>query len=292
MLQNCDMFETQMTQSNFTLRRLMIAARHLILQEISVRPSGEWIPGSGWTVVRTVEGAGYCLQTGTALELNAGDMAVAGPKATVVFRASQLGVLKLEYFQVLSQCLNALLTVTEWRQLEDPASEAAKRLQYFAASDPAAQKFTRLAAQSQRDGLVVRSGLLQVWAASIASLLPAAGTTPVANNLRERFRQFVGKMSEAELAVSSLEQLAGELHCSERHFSRLFREEFNISLRARQTELRLQRARQLLAESDAKIINIAQESGYRHLGLFNALFKRRFGVTPSQWREQNPAARS
>ena len=82
--------------------------------------------------------------------------------------------------------------------------------------------------------------------------------------------------------MRSLTELAGQLHCSERHFSRLFREEFNISLRARQTELRLQRARQLLTESDAKIINVAYESGYRHLGLFNALFKRRFGVTPSQ----------
>jgi hemolysin activation/secretion protein len=96
-------------------------------------------------------------------------------------------------------------------------------------------------------------------------------------------------MSEAELATRSLTQLAEELHCSERHFSRLFREEFHISLRSRQTELRLQRARQLLAESDAKIISVAYESGYRHLGLFNAMFKRRFGVTPSQWRQQNLA---
>jgi len=268
----------------------MITAQHLILQEISLPPSGEWTSGSGWTVARVNEGAGYCLQPGTALELNTGDMVVAGSGAAAVFRASQLGTLKLEYFRVLPQYLNGLLTVTEWRQLGDIGSQAGKQLRYFAASEPSAQKFTRLAAQSQRDGLAARSGLLQLWAASIAILLPAADTAPVANNLRERFRQFVGKMSEAELAVSSLAQLAGKLHCSERHFSRLFREEFRVSLRARQTELRLQRARQLLAESDAKILQVAYESGYRHLGLFNALFKRRFGVTPSQWRQQNLAA--
>lgn len=237
--------------------------------------------------MRAAEGAGYCLQTGAAKEFNVGDMVVVGPNAAVIFRASQLGVLKLEYFHVLPQCLNGLLTVTEWRQLEDASSEVTTRLQYFAASDPTAQKFARLAAQSQRDGLAARSALLQLWAASITGLLPASSTPVTTNNLRERFRHFVGKMSEAELAVRPLTQLAGELHCSERHFSRLFREEFNISLRARQTELRLQRARQLLAESDAKIINVAYESGYRHLGLFNAMFKRRFGVTPSQWRQQN-----
>ncbi len=269
----------------------MTVERHLILQEISLRPSGEWTPGGGWTVVRAAEGAGYCLQHGaTARELNAGDMIIAGSNVPVIFRASQLGVLKLEFFLVLPQYLNGLLTVTEWRQLEDTTSQAATRVLHLAADSPPAQKFTRLAAQAQRDGLAARLSLLQLWAASITSLLPALGTISAASNLRDRFRECVGKMSEAELAARSLSELAAELHCSERHFSRLFREEFHVSLRSRQTELRLQRARQLLAESDAKVINVAYESGYRHLGLFNAMFKRRFGVTPSQWRQQNFSA--
>src|SRR5580698_11249084 len=101
----------------------MIADRHLVLQEISLRPSGEWSPGGGWTDVRAAEGAGYCMQTGSARELNTGDMVVMGPNTAAVFRASQLGVFKLEYFQVLPQCLNGLITVTEWRQLEDASSE-------------------------------------------------------------------------------------------------------------------------------------------------------------------------
>jgi len=80
------------------------------------------------------------------------------------------------------------------------------------------------------------------------------------------------------------------LHCSPRHFSRLFRAEFGVPLRKRQTELRLQRARQLLADANAKILKVAYESGYRHLGQFNAMFKKRFGVTPSEWRQQNLSA--
>jgi len=268
----------------------MIAARHLILQEINLRPSGEWTPGGDWAMVRVAEGSGYCLQTGTARDFNAGDAVMASLTAGVIFRASQLGGLKLEYFFVLPECLSGLLTVMEWRQLAEAAGTAAARMQYFPAADSVAQKFTRLAAQPQRDNLAMRSALLQLWAASVASLLPAAGAATAASDLRERFRQFIGRMSEVELAGRSLTELAGELHCSERHFSRLFREEFNFSLRARQAELRLQHARQLLAESDASVTVIAQESGFRHPGLFKAMFKRRFGVTPSQWREQNQAA--
>ena len=63
-----------------------------------------------------------------------------------------------------------------------------------------------------------------------------------------------------------------------------------MPLRKRQTELRLQRARQLLTDADAKVSMVAMESGYRHLGLFNAMFKKRFGVTPREWRQQNRSA--
>jgi hemolysin activation/secretion protein/AraC-like DNA-binding protein len=268
----------------------MTVERLLILQELNLRPAGEWTPGGGWTVVRVIEGAGYCLQRGVAREFNAGDMAIAGPQAGAVFRASQLGVLRLEFYLVLPQYLNGLLTFTECRQLEDTTSVAATSLLFYAASDTAAQKFTRIAAQPQREGLGARSQLFQLWTAGITSLLSAPGADSAASNLRERFRHAMGKMPEAELATRSLPQLAEELHCSVRHFSRLFREEFHVSLRARQTELRLQRAQQLLVESDTKIINVAYESGYRHLGLFNAMFKRRFGVTPGQWRQQNFSA--
>ena len=40
----------------------------------------------------------------------------------------------------------------------------------------------------------------------------------------------------------------------------------------------------MLANPSDKISYIAFESGYRHLGLFNAMFKKRFGVTPGEWR--------
>ena len=243
----------------------MTADRHLIIQELSLRPSGEWKPDvHAWTVLRVAEGAGYCLQTGGARELNTGDMAIFSPASIPTVRASQLGALRLEYFLVLPQCLNGLLNVTEWRQLEELSRQSAASTLYFAAADPTAQKFARLSTQTRRDCLATRSTLLQLWAACVTTLLPTHLEPSAGGHLRDRFRQLIGRMAEAELASRSLAELAGELHCSERHFSRLFREEFKVSLRSCQTELRLQRARQLLTTSNQKIINIAYESGFRH----------------------------
>jgi len=286
----------------------MSVERHLILQELVLRPSGEWAPeGRSWTIARVAEGGGYWMQGGNARALNPGDGLVLAPwskpntlpmlaKQTCStglaindggqLRASQLGTLKLEWFTVQPQFLNGLLTVAEWHQLE--MVRATPFFLHFTANEPTGQKFAHIANQTRSDGLTMRCALLQLWASAVSGLLaaPPADSAHI-NRLRERFRQVIGHMMEAKLATCERGELAGQLHCSERHFSRLFREEFGVPLRARQIELRLQRARQLLSDSDAKVIDVAYDSGYRHLGLFNAMFKKRFGVTPSAWRQQN-----
>jgi hemolysin activation/secretion protein len=266
----------------------MAFERHLILQDLTLHPSGEWTPpASGWTVARIAEGVGYWFQGGNACEFKAGDGFVTSGNASFVLRASQLGQLKLEFFSVQPQFLNGVLTVTEGHQLSQAANNSAARLIAFTAADPLGQKFARLVAKSQRESLPARSALLQLWAQAVAGTLAQPLEAAHDQKLQERFRQLVAQMPDTELATRSLTELAEQLHCSERHFSRLFRQEFGLPLRTRQTELRLLRARQLLADADAKIINVAYDSGYRHLGLFNAMFKKRFGVTPSEWRQQN-----
>ncbi len=253
-----------------------------------LRPSGEWTPQHrGWMVARVAEGVGYWMQGGNVRELNVGDGFVAGFNANVILRSSQLGPLKLQFFTVQPQYLNGVLTVAEAHQLEAAPDSLLPQISIFSAAEPVAQKFARLAEPAHADGLPARCALLQLWVGAVTGMMTSPVSESGVNKLHERFRQLVGKMTEAELAESSLPDIARQLHCSERHFSRIFREEFGVPFRARQIELRLQRARQLLAGSDAKIINVAYESGYRHLGLFNAMFKKRFGVTPGEWRQQN-----
>jgi len=267
----------------------MTGERHLILQELTLPPSVEWSPQRhGWVAVRVAEGTGYWLQSSVdARQFTTGDGLIAHNTAGVI-RASQLGPLKLQFFTIQPQYLNGVLTVAEWHQFEVAPNNPSAHISFFSGSEPTGQKFSRLADQSRGEGLHMRCALLQLWAGAAAGFLsaPPAATTGD-KKLHERFRQLVGQMPEAELSECSLAELAKQLHCSERHFSRLFREEFGVPFRARQIELRLQRARQLLMDSNAKIINVAYESGYRHLGLFNAMFKRRFEVTPGEWRQQN-----
>src|SRR4030095_15291938 len=94
----------------------------------------------------------------------------------------------------------------------------------------------------------------------------------------ERFKEIIAAAPAAEIQDLSVTELALRCGCSERHVNRLFRAHFGFSLRARQTEVRLQKAQKLLLESDRKVLYVAIESGFHHLGLFNALFKKHFGM--------------
>src|SRR5260221_1121664 len=145
----------------------MTVERHLILQEMTLRPSGEWMPQPcGWTVARVVEGVGYWLQGGNACALNVGDGFVTDFNAKIILRASQLGPLKLQFFTIQPQYLNGLLTVAEWHQLETMSSSSSAYVSVFTAGEVIGQKFARIAAQTRADSLSMRCALLQIWTQS------------------------------------------------------------------------------------------------------------------------------
>ena len=265
--------------------------RHLILQTVVLRPSGEWSPpSSDWVVARVGEGIGYWLRAGNARELKAGDGFVASGCPNMVVRASQLGSLRLEFYLIQTPLLNGLLTVAEGNKLEQAAHHLNGQIIFFTAAEPLGQKYARLVQQARPESLPSRVALFQLWSQAVAGLLARPQSEKNGHKLRQRFRQLVEQMPDFELARQSLPQLAGMLECSERHFSRLFRQEFAVPLRVRQAELRLQRASRLLANPKDKISHIAFESGYRHISLFNAMFKKRFGLTPGEWRRLHVGA--
>lgn len=97
--------------------------------------------------------------------------------------------------------------------------------------------------------------------------------------------QVFEKLSAAELINLSVGELADRFSCSRRHLNRLFHQHFGLSVAALRMEMRLLKAVSLLRDANAKIINVAEECGFNHLGLFNTCFKRRFGASPGQWRK-------
>lgn len=260
---------------------------HLALSEQTIPASGEWDPPTRcWCVLRVAEGQGYWLSPEAAQELNSGDVLVLSPTRKGLLRASQLGALQLAYFRFCPDLMSEVLTMSE-RQFFDRASgKAGFSVRILSAANPVASAFASLCnGPVTRTGLRLRCQLLELVGRLFErELAPPTDSETLTLSATKRIKVLLDHLTEEEFLSASSDQLAEYCGCSLRHFSRLFLQYFGVSLRSRQTEIRLLKARRLLAETDSRVMTVAAACGYRHLGVFNALFKKRFSVTPTEWR--------
>ncbi len=82
----------------------------------------------------------------------------------------------------------------------------------------------------------------------------------------------------------SMEVICRELHMSPAYFSTLFRRQTGQTCVAYLTEVRLNKAVELLNETKDKTYVIAQKVGYQEQNYFSYVFKKKFGVSPTKFR--------
>ncbi len=83
----------------------------------------------------------------------------------------------------------------------------------------------------------------------------------------------------------SAEDLAAMSHFSRGHLFRAFKKSFHISPLAYQQDLRFEAAQRLLRFTSLRCYEIAQRVGYSNVYYFHRQFKKRTGMTPTQYRQ-------
>lgn len=85
----------------------------------------------------------------------------------------------------------------------------------------------------------------------------------------------------------NIEKIAEASGISSVHFRNLFKEIFETSPTKYITEIRLQKAIDLLMFSDLPVYKISETIGYENVNYFNRIFKKHMLFTPIQYRERN-----
>jgi two-component system response regulator YesN len=78
--------------------------------------------------------------------------------------------------------------------------------------------------------------------------------------------------------------LARELDCSREHITRQFRDATGVSAGDYITQHRLGMAARLLRHSDVKLTVVAGQSGFASANYLCRAFRKRYGITPAQFR--------
>lgn len=262
-------------------------APHLRIRGFSVAPGKEWSPQlSGWSFIQVGSGTGYWLQEQWRTELESGTVLLVAGAAHGRVLASCLNCVALHTFTVLPERLTGLVTQGE----QDIFKRAAARKDFHQVLPPhhsAAQRMRELCLGPNQDGLLFRLALLQLVIEAFGKELEQAPANRMHADVKERLRGFLQETPPADLLEISFDELARVTHCTPRHLSRVFSEVVGMPFRDKRAEIRLARARELLATSESKVVDVAFKSGYKSLSLFNRMFTRRFGISPGRWRQKN-----
>jgi AraC-like DNA-binding protein len=98
----------------------------------------------------------------------------------------------------------------------------------------------------------------------------------------ERVMDYV---NEHYLEPLSLEGIAEKFHRAPAYLTTRFRQATGLPVMECVLEKRMGEAKHLLLTTSKTVQSIAEHVGYPDLSLFSRQFRRRFGVSPSQWRE-------
>jgi AraC-like DNA-binding protein len=261
---------------------------HLTLMDLQIAEGAEWAPRfRGWSVIQLHAGAGYWLSPGSNLELSPGSVLIVAEGIDGTIRASQLSPATLRYFRVEPERLTGLMTLTEQRFFETAAIRRDLAARVCDGQSRIALELHGMRAAEEPNTVRTRLQLLALFFESFGESVMSDRVEPeLPTSARKRLRDFLDGAPVADLLELEFSSLAERLCCTPRHLGRVFQETVGMSFRDKQTEVRLARARELLATTESKILDVALESGYQSISLFNALFKRSHGMTPGQWRKK------
>lgn len=156
------------------------------------------------------------------------------------------------------------------------------------------QKITEMNGCSSEDEITKNSSYLQIKALLLDMLaalyknnclLSLKDTNTESEHQIENLKKVLTYINENYSSPIQLDELALLLNLNAQYFCRYFKENIGRTVTEYINEIRIAKAAEALAETDEKIITIAQNTGFDNVGYFIRRFKREKGATPSEYRK-------
>lgn len=135
--------------------------------------------------------------------------------------------------------------------------------------------------------LMIRSRIFAIWDIMTKNGTRAHKDDYIENRYSERLEPVIKYIKENYAYEISLAELAGILPMSEGQFSRVFKQTMKMSPIQYLMRYRILQSCKLLQDTDKKIGEIANLSGFNNISYFNRVFLNTIGCTPKEYRDNS-----
>lgn len=132
--------------------------------------------------------------------------------------------------------------------------------------------------------LAVKGNLMLIFAQLFQ--MPTSNIMSTDKNM-QKLKFVLSRIEEEYSQKLTVGKIASECGYSESHFMRWFKEMTGTSFGTYLIDYRLEKAAALLKNSTLTVLDIAEQCGFDNISNFNRLFKKRFDLTPNQFRKTN-----
>lgn len=239
------------------------------------------------------EGCGYHYINDEVIFVKQGDLFVIPIGTSHVFRPSSP---KQDKMLVIYNCIFRLELLEEWKHLLQQDS-----VTYDAIHDPAKCWRRWLYFQDKHDtlSLIVQNmfreylkksaGYETVLTVLLIQMLVMLQRFEMVNETEStslrRFDEVIHFIKSHYTSSLTVQDLADYFFLSASHFQRQFKKTTGISFTQYLQNVRIQKCSELLKSTDIPIYQIANQVGYQDMKFFHALFRKKTGVTPKQYRQ-------
>ena len=265
----------------------MLSQDYLNLRLVRLKGADQWSgEAEGATFVFPRAGAGNYLKGTSKQPLSPGDVLVLNEDSGARIGCGKGSEFAFSGFSLRIDHLFPLFTGIEISLLQT-ILDGLKGYRFYPASHPVASECHHLVEEiPSQFNLDHRGQCLRLAAAVLnTEFMTAHGKRVGFIRTEDHLIQVFESLSVDEMLHMSVPELAKRFSCSRRHLNRLFHHYFGYSVASLRMEMRLLKAVSLLRNCDSKVINVAEQCGFNHLGLFNTCFRKRFGTSPGQWRK-------
>ena len=135
--------------------------------------------------------------------------------------------------------------------------------------------------------LMIRSRILAIWDILDKNCVRAQKDNDIESRYSERLEPVISYIKENYAYEITLVELAAILPMSEGQFSRVFKQTMKLSPIQYLMRYRILQSCKLLQDTEKKIGEIANLSGFNNISYFNRVFLNTIGCTPKEYRENS-----